>query len=57
PLSAIEHPKFQEMIDIASRATNGVKLFGRKSARDEVIDMFTEQLSNLRARFRVSAQF
>lgn len=25
PIQALEHPKFKEMIDIAARATNGVK--------------------------------
>ncbi|KIM87795.1 hypothetical protein PILCRDRAFT_63181, partial [Piloderma croceum F 1598] len=31
PIQALEHPKFKEMIDIASRATNGVKIPGRKA--------------------------
>ncbi|KIM71365.1 hypothetical protein PILCRDRAFT_28906, partial [Piloderma croceum F 1598] len=26
PIQALEHPKFKEMIDVASRATNGVKI-------------------------------
>jgi hypothetical protein len=31
PLNAFEHPKFKEMIELASRATNGVKIPGRKA--------------------------
>ncbi|KIM77741.1 hypothetical protein PILCRDRAFT_47046, partial [Piloderma croceum F 1598] len=26
PIQALEYPKFKEMIDVASRATNGVKI-------------------------------
>ncbi|KAG1908525.1 uncharacterized protein F5891DRAFT_937641, partial [Suillus fuscotomentosus] len=37
PIQALEHPKFQEMIDVASRATNGVKIPGRKATRAEII--------------------
>jgi hypothetical protein len=28
PIQALEHPKFKEMIDVASRATKGVKIPG-----------------------------
>ncbi|KAJ7760273.1 hypothetical protein DFH07DRAFT_740800, partial [Mycena maculata] len=56
PLGALEHPKFIEMINIAARATNGVKIPGRKSTRDEIMALFNQQLSSLRTRFRVSVQ-
>jgi hypothetical protein len=30
PIQALEHPKFKDMIDFASRVTNGVKIPGQK---------------------------
>ncbi|KAF8130817.1 hypothetical protein EV363DRAFT_1399253 [Boletus edulis] len=30
PISALEHPAFKNMINIAARATNGVRLPGRR---------------------------
>jgi hypothetical protein len=55
PIQALNHPKFGEMIDIASRATNGVKIRGRKSTRATIIQMFKDHLMQLRAQFNVSA--
>ncbi|KAJ6463075.1 hypothetical protein DFH09DRAFT_854475, partial [Mycena vulgaris] len=40
PIAALEHPKFIEMIDIAARATNGVKIPRGKNAGDEIIRLF-----------------
>jgi hypothetical protein len=37
PIQAFEHPKFKEMIDIASQATSGVKIPGRKATHVEII--------------------
>ncbi|KAJ7124248.1 hypothetical protein C8R44DRAFT_619822, partial [Mycena epipterygia] len=54
PLGALEHPKFIEMINIAARATNGVKIPGRKSTREEIMALFNQQLDSLRTWFRVS---
>lgn len=42
------------MIDVASRATNGVKIPSRKAARKEIMDRFHEQMAGLKARFTVS---
>ena len=42
------------MIDIAARATNGVRLLGRKSTRAEIIRMFKDHLTKLKARLNVS---
>ncbi|ESK82840.1 hypothetical protein Moror_12248 [Moniliophthora roreri MCA 2997] len=39
-LCAFEHPKFKNMIDIASRATNGVNVPGYGAACCEIVDMF-----------------
>ncbi|KZP15903.1 hypothetical protein FIBSPDRAFT_749459, partial [Athelia psychrophila] len=54
PIAALEHPKFKDMIDIASRATNGVKIPNRKATRLAIIRMFKSQLSNLKKRLNVS---
>jgi hypothetical protein len=43
------------MIDIASRATNGVKIPGQKSTRAAIIQMFKDHLIKLRAQLSVSA--
>jgi hypothetical protein len=42
------------MIDIAARATNGVKIPGRNSTRDEIIKLFHDQMNKLRIRLHVS---
>ncbi|KAJ7170453.1 hypothetical protein C8R43DRAFT_875858, partial [Mycena crocata] len=54
PIAALNHPKFKEMIDIAARATDGVKIPGRKATREEIMNLFKKQLQSLRARFHVS---
>jgi hypothetical protein len=54
PIQALEHPKFKEMIDVASRATNGVDIPGRKATRGEIIRLFKDHLTNLKAEFAVS---
>lgn len=50
PMQALEHPKFQEMIGIASQATNGVKIPSRKLTRATIKQMFKDHLTGLRAR-------
>ncbi|KIK32049.1 hypothetical protein CY34DRAFT_102325, partial [Suillus luteus UH-Slu-Lm8-n1] len=54
PIQALEHPKFKEMVDIASRATNGVKIPGRKATRAEIMRMFKNHLTRLRNTLNVS---
>ncbi|KAJ7852112.1 hypothetical protein B0H13DRAFT_1643573, partial [Mycena leptocephala] len=54
PTRALEHPKFKEMINVASRASDGVKIPGGTVTRQGIIDLFKEQLSQLRTRFHVS---
>ncbi|TFY77607.1 hypothetical protein EWM64_g6405 [Hericium alpestre] len=51
PLSALEHPAFIHMVNIAARATNGVKVPGRKVTRDEIIRLFKVQMDSLRQKF------
>ncbi|RPD52271.1 hypothetical protein L226DRAFT_447447, partial [Lentinus tigrinus ALCF2SS1-7] len=53
PIQALEHPAFKNMIDIAARATDGVKIPGRKTTRDEIIRMFKCNLAKLRDRLKV----
>jgi hypothetical protein len=42
------------MINIAARATDGVKIPGRKQTRQEIIDTFKTRLTKLRDRLNVS---
>lgn len=52
-MQALDHPKFREMIDIASRAKDGVTVPGRKLIREEIIEMFKKQLDSLRKEMNV----
>jgi hypothetical protein len=45
------------MIDVAARATNGVKIPGRKSTRAEIKRTFKEHLTKLKARLNVRISF
>ena len=53
----LEHHKFKELIDVASRATNGVKIPGRKATRAEILCLFKDHLVQLRAEFGVRVSF
>jgi hypothetical protein len=53
PIQALEHRTFKKMIDIAARATNGVTVPSRKVTRQEIIDMFKTQMTNLKERLNV----
>jgi hypothetical protein len=55
PIDALEHPAFKNMIDIAARSTNGVKIPDRKQTRRAIIDLFKQNLTNLRKRLLVCA--
>ncbi|KAG2059949.1 hypothetical protein BDR06DRAFT_873088, partial [Suillus hirtellus] len=54
PIQALKHPKFKEMVDIASHATNGVKILGRKVTHAEIMRMFKNHLTKLRNTLNVS---
>ena len=54
PIIALEHPKFKELIDVASRATNGVKIPNRRRTRDEIIRLFKDHLTKLKAELNVN---
>ncbi|KAG1854122.1 hypothetical protein C8R48DRAFT_610355 [Suillus tomentosus] len=53
PIQALEHPKFKDMIDVAARATNGVKIPGRKATRAEIMRMFKNHLTKLKVTLNV----
>ncbi|GLB43962.1 putative hAT family C-terminal dimerisation region [Lyophyllum shimeji] len=50
PISALQHPKFQEMIDIASRAEDGVVIPSHKETCRALLDLFRKNLTNLKTR-------
>lgn len=53
PLQALEHPAFKKMINVAARATSGVKIPNRKATRNEVVDLFKRQMTSLKAHLNV----
>ena len=53
PIQALEHSKFKELIDVASHATNGVNIPGRKGARAETVRLFKKHLTTLKAQLNV----
>ena len=54
-MQALEHPAFKNMIDIAARATKGVKIPNRAQTRSEIIKLFKRNMTRLRERLNVSA--
>ena len=53
PIQALEHPKFKELIDVASHATNGINIPGRKGTRAETVRLFKKHLTTLKAQLNV----
>ncbi|KAH9969452.1 hypothetical protein BGW80DRAFT_1167494 [Lactifluus volemus] len=53
PIQALQHSTFKALLDITSRATNGVNIPGRKTMRCEIMRAFRDHLIKLRARFNV----
>ncbi|PSR77950.1 hypothetical protein PHLCEN_2v7633, partial [Hermanssonia centrifuga] len=49
PLLALKHPTFEKIIDIAARARDSVEIPLCKVAREELLDMFRQRMSNLKA--------
>ncbi|KAJ7818590.1 hypothetical protein B0H14DRAFT_2373085, partial [Mycena olivaceomarginata] len=47
------HPKFVNMIDIASRAQDGVRIPGKKATRDEIKDLFQQRMAALKKKLNV----
>jgi hypothetical protein len=53
PIQALEHPKFKELINVASSARNGVKIPGRKATRNQIMHMLKDHLTRLKSQFKV----
>jgi len=53
PIDGLSHPKFRVMIDVASRASDGVNIPGRKQARNEILSTFKTHLTKLHVRLNV----
>jgi len=53
PIQALEHPKFKELIDVTSHATNGIKLPDQKATWGEIKCVFKDHLVRLRAQLNV----
>ncbi|KAN0105148.1 hypothetical protein V8E52_011310 [Russula decolorans] len=49
PIQALQHPKFQEMINVASRATKYMTIPGQKATRAKIMRMFKDHLCGLKA--------
>ncbi|KAJ6618035.1 hypothetical protein B0H10DRAFT_1796135, partial [Mycena sp. CBHHK59/15] len=54
PLDALDHPKFREMIDVAARAQDGVRIPGRKTTRVEILNLFQQQMEALWVRIHAA---
>lgn len=57
PIQALEHPKFKELIDVASRAKNGINIPGRKTTRAEIMRVFKNHLTTLKAQLNIRVLF
>ncbi|KAH9959716.1 hypothetical protein BGW80DRAFT_1183226, partial [Lactifluus volemus] len=54
PIQSFQHPTFIAMLNMASRATNGLHIPGRKATRTELMNTFRNHLVKLKAIFAVS---
>ncbi|KZT08272.1 uncharacterized protein LAESUDRAFT_649515, partial [Laetiporus sulphureus 93-53] len=53
PISALEHPAFKKMIQLASRAKGVIKISRRSTTRREIINLFHQHLRDLKRRLTV----
>ena len=56
-MKALVHPKFKAMINIASRATNGVQIPSRNKTRIEIMRMFKDHMTKLKTQLNVRDLF
>ncbi|KAI6111203.1 hypothetical protein F5141DRAFT_969658, partial [Pisolithus sp. B1] len=54
PIHATEHPTFKKMVNIASWATNAIKVPTQKQTQQTIIQSFVSHLTGLWECFRVS---
>ncbi|KAJ3519324.1 hypothetical protein NMY22_g13261 [Coprinellus aureogranulatus] len=55
PLDALSHPRFHHMIDVASRATNGVKIPEKRATRASILQRFKKNVAELKEKFNSSS--
>ncbi|KAJ2919527.1 hypothetical protein MD484_g940, partial [Candolleomyces efflorescens] len=55
PLQCVGHPKFHKLIDIASRATDGVKIPTCQATQESIIKRFKKNIKDLTNRFNSAA--
>ncbi|KAJ2981763.1 hypothetical protein NUW54_g10828 [Trametes sanguinea] len=55
PISAVDHPKFTRMIEVAAAAKEGVQIPNHKVARAEIMKMFQKEISGLKKRLNSAA--
>ncbi|KAM5545613.1 hypothetical protein V8D89_000651 [Ganoderma adspersum] len=55
PLQALQHPSFKEMIHIAARATNGVKIDNLRNTREGILREFRQNVTALSKRLNSTA--
>ncbi|EIM90991.1 uncharacterized protein STEHIDRAFT_48545, partial [Stereum hirsutum FP-91666 SS1] len=53
PLRVFQHPKFKRIIELASRAKNGIKIPSEKATRKQIIDCWYQHLRWLRKHLNV----
>ncbi|KAG2348667.1 hypothetical protein BDR05DRAFT_873671, partial [Suillus weaverae] len=53
PIQALEHLGFKEMVDVASHATQGIKIPDCKATCTEIMHMFKSHLTKLRKKLNV----
>ncbi|KAF9537426.1 hypothetical protein CPC08DRAFT_604952, partial [Agrocybe pediades] len=53
PVACVDHPSFKKMIDVAARATKGVKIPGRKKTHNAIMKEFKAQMTSLSERLTV----
>ncbi|KAI1782187.1 hypothetical protein LXA43DRAFT_906527, partial [Ganoderma leucocontextum] len=53
PIQALQHPSFKSMIDIAARATEGVRIDDLRNTREAIINTFKRNMTRLRDKLNV----
>src|ERR1700730_6335853 len=53
PIQAFQHPSFQNMVHIAARATNGIKIPDHRQTREAIINSLKQQMTALRNHLNV----
>ncbi|KAG2085832.1 uncharacterized protein F5147DRAFT_588766, partial [Suillus discolor] len=57
PIQALDHLYFHKLINVASRAPNGIKIPDRKVMWAKIINMFQKQMKHLRTQLNVGFIF